>query len=52
MHTFTVAQENTFSVQLQGTDNKTVLVEGTARQIGQGTADSSCAVWATAFLVD
>ncbi|MGH2838512.1 MAG: hypothetical protein ACRDJY_09240 [Thermoleophilaceae bacterium] len=50
--TFSVPQENTFSIQLQGTENKTVLVEGTARQIGQGTADSSCAVWATAVIVD
>ena len=49
--TFSVPQENTFSVQLQGTENRTVLVEGTARQIGQGTADSSCVVWATAVLV-
>ncbi len=51
-HTFSVPQENTFSVQLQGTDNRTVLAEGTARQLGQGTTDSSCAVWATAVLVD
>ena len=50
--TFSVPQENTFSIQLQGTDNKTVLVEGTARQVGQGTNDSSCAVWATAVIVD
>jgi hypothetical protein len=50
--TFSVPQENTFSVQLQGTGNQTVLVEGTARQVGQGTNDSSCAVWATAVLVD
>lgn len=52
VHSFNVPQENTFSVQLQGSNNKTVLVEGTARQIGQGTADSSCAVFATAILVD
>jgi hypothetical protein len=50
--TFAVPQENTFSIQLQGTGNKTVVVDGTARQIGQGTADSSCAVWATAVIVD
>ena len=50
--TFSVPQENTFTIQLQGTGNQTVLVEGTARQVGQGTADSSCAVWATAILVD
>ncbi len=50
--TFSVPQENTFSIQLQGTGNRTVLVEGTARQVGQGTNDSSCAVWATAVLVD
>jgi hypothetical protein len=52
VHAFNVPQENTFSIQLQGTDNKTVLVEGTARQLGQGTNDSSCAVFATAILVD
>lgn len=52
VHTFTVGQRNTFMVQLQGTDNRTVLVQGTAQQAGQGTADSSCIVWATAFLVD
>ena len=51
VHTFTVGQENTFMVQLQGTENRTVLVEGTAQQAGEGTADSSCIVWATAFLV-
>jgi hypothetical protein len=50
--TFSVGQQNTFSVQLQGTGNRTVLVEGTAQQSGQGTADSSCIVWATAILVD
>jgi hypothetical protein len=50
--TFGIPQQNTFSVQLQGTDNTTVVVEGTARQIGQGTADSSCAVWATAIVAD
>jgi hypothetical protein len=49
---FSVPQQNTFSVQLQGTDDTTVLVEGTARQLGQGTNDSSCAVWATAIVVD
>jgi hypothetical protein len=49
---FSVPQENTFNVQLQGTDNTTVLVEGTARQLGQGTNDSSCAVFATAIVVD
>lgn len=50
--TFSVGEQNTFEVQLQGGGNKTVLVEGTARQIGQGTADSSCAVWATALFVE
>lgn len=50
--TFAVPLENTFEVQLQGTGNRTVLVEGTARQIGQGTADSSCAAWATALFVE
>ena len=49
---FSVPQQNTFSIQLQGTENRTVLVEGTARQVGQGTADSSCAVFATAILVE
>jgi len=50
--TFSIPQENTFSIQLQGTEDRTVLVEGTARQLGQGTADSSCAVFATAILVE
>jgi hypothetical protein len=50
--TFDVGQQNTFEVQLQGTGDKTILVEGTARQIGQGTADSACAVWATAIFVE
>ena len=49
---FTVGQENTFSVQLQGPPDKTVLIEGTARQVGQGTDDSACAVWATAIYVE
>ena len=52
VHTFDVPQQNTFEVQLQGTGNRTVLIDGTARQIGEGTADSSCAVWATALVVD
>ena len=52
VHTFTVGQQNTFIVQLQGSADRTVVVNGTALQIGQGTADSSCVVWATAFLVD
>ena len=50
--TFDVGGQNTFAVQLQGTGNKTVLVEGTARQINPDTADSACAVWATALIVD
>ncbi len=50
--TFAVGQQNTFRLQLQGTGNRTLLVEGTALQIGQGTADSSCAVWATALFVE
>lgn len=50
--TFTVGQQNTFTVQLQGSGNRTVLVDGTALQVGEGTADSSCVVWATAVLVD
>ncbi len=50
--TFSVPQENTFSIQLQGSEDRMVLVEGTARQLGQGTADSSCVVFATAILVD
>ena len=52
VHTFTVGQQNTFTVQLQGSEDRTVLVDGPALQIGQGTADSSCVVWATAVLVD
>ena len=52
VHTFTVGQQNTFTVQLQGSGNRTVVVNGTALQVGQGTADSSCVVWATAILVD
>jgi len=51
VHTFTVGQQNTFSVQLQGSGDRTVVVHGTALQVGQQTADSSCVVWATAFLV-
>ena len=51
-HTFDVGGQNTFSVQLQGVGGKTVLVEGTARQINPDTADSRCAVWATALFVD
>ena len=50
--TFTVGQQNTFTVQLQGSENRTVVVNGTALQVGQGTADSSCVVWATAVLVE
>lgn len=50
--TFSVAQQNTFRIQLQGADGTTVLVDGTAQQTGQGTNDSSCAVWATAIVVD
>ena len=50
--TFDVGQQNTFDVQLQGTGNKSVIVDGTARQVGQGTADSSCAMWATAIFVE
>ena len=52
VETFTVGQQNTFLLQLQGSNNRTVLVDGTALQVGQGTADSSCVVWATAILVD
>ena len=52
VHTFTVGQQNTFSVQLQGSDNRTVVVNGTAFQVGQGTAESACVVWATAVLVE
>jgi hypothetical protein len=50
--TFTVGQQNTFIVQLQGSGGRTVVVNGTALQVGPGTADSSCVVWATAFLVE
>ena len=49
---FDVGQENTFEIQLQGAGGKTVLVQGTARQINEGTADSGCAAWATALFVD
>jgi hypothetical protein len=49
--TFTVPQQNTFSMQLQGGDT-TVVLDGTALQAGQGTTESSCAVWATAVVVD
>jgi hypothetical protein len=52
VHTFTVGQQNTFEIHLVGLGNRTVLVEGTAQQSGQGTADSSCVVSATAILVD
>jgi hypothetical protein len=45
--TFTVPQQNTFRMQIQGGE-ATVLVDGTALQTGPGTTDSSCAVWATA----
>ena len=51
--TFAVGAQNTFEIQLlEGGGNKTVLIEGTARQINQNTADSACAVWATALFVD
>ena len=49
--TFAVGTQNTFSVQLQAGE-KTVLVEGTARQAGQGTDNGSCGIFATALLVD
>lgn len=52
VHTFTVGQQNTFTVQVQGSGARTVLIEGTALQVGADTADSSCVVWATAILVD
>jgi hypothetical protein len=52
VNTFTVGQQNTFAIQLQGGDNRTVVVNGAAVQTGPGTPDSSCVVWATAFLVD
>lgn len=51
VETFTIPQQNTFRIQLQG-GSTTVLVDGTAQQVGQGTNDSSCAVWATAIVVD
>ena len=50
--TFDVGAQNTFDIQLQGATTKTVLLEGTARQGGQGTADSACAVWATAVIME
>lgn len=52
VNTFTVGQQNTFTIQLQGSENRTVVVNGAAIQTGPGTPDSSCVVWATAFLVD
>ena len=52
VNTFTVGQQNTFMIQLQGSGDRTVVVDGTALQVGQGTADSSCVVWATAVLVE
>jgi hypothetical protein len=52
VHTFDVGGDNTFEIQLQGSGNKTVLVDGTARQAGQQTPDSACGIWATAILVD
>ena len=52
VNTFTVGQQNTFAIQLQGSENRTVVVNGAAVQTGPGTPDSSCVVWATAFLVD
>jgi len=48
--TFDVGGQNTFNIQLQA-GTKSVLVEGTARQTGQGTAVSACAVFATALFV-
>jgi hypothetical protein len=50
--TFAVGGANTFEVQLQGGGNRTVLIEGTARQLNPNTADSGCAVWATALFVE
>jgi hypothetical protein len=52
VNTFTVGQQNTFAIQLQGSENRTVVVNGAAVQTGPGTPDSSCVVWATAFLVE
>jgi hypothetical protein len=48
---FDVSAENTFSAQVQAPPSKTVLIEGTAFQQAPGTADSSCAGWATAIFV-
>jgi hypothetical protein len=48
---FVVGVENTFAVQLQA-GARTILVEGAARQTGQRTPDSACAVWATALFVE
>jgi hypothetical protein len=50
--TFDVGKENTFEVHLQGTTNKTVLLQGTARNVGEATPSSACAVWATAIIVE
>ena len=50
--TFAVGAQNTLDVQLQGGGNRTVLIDGTARQLNPNTADSGCAVWATAIFVE
>jgi hypothetical protein len=48
---FVVGVENTFAVQLQAGE-RSLLIEGAARQTGQGTPDSACAAWATALFVE
>jgi hypothetical protein len=50
--TFVVGVRNTFAIQLQAAPATTVLIEGAAEQRGEGTADGSCVVWATALFVD
>ena len=52
VNSFVVGTQETFEVQMQGGGNKTVLIEGTARQAGQGTPESACGVWATAIFVE
>ena len=50
--TFVVGVRNTFTIQLQVAPATTVLIEGAAEQRGEGTADGSCVVWATALFVE
>lgn len=52
VNTFAVGTQDTFTVHLHGGNNKTVLIEGTARQAGQGTPESACGIWATVIIVE